>query len=347
MLPIIDPNSPDDSENPVEATNAWEITPFGERVGENAERPMSGLTRNALTQLQVNLGKLCNQACTHCHVDAGPTKRRENMSAAVADRIIELASQSPTLQSVDLTGGAPEMNPNFRRMVTAFRSAGLEVIDRCNLTILTQPGFEWVADFLAEQEVHVIASLPCYLEDNVDAQRGNGVFQQSIDGLRMLNARQYREPGSPRSLDLVFNPTSPSLPPDQASLEADYRRELKTRFDIEFGHLLTITNIPIRRYAQFLRRKGQLDEYMRLLHDHFNTAAVSQVMCRHLVSISWDGRIYDCDFNQMIDLAKDSQTVWSIDSLDTYIGRRIDVDNHCYGCTAGTGSSCGGALLSS
>ncbi|MEM9364615.1 MAG: arsenosugar biosynthesis radical SAM (seleno)protein ArsS [Planctomycetota bacterium] len=315
------------------------------------------MVRSRLQQLQINLGKLCNQTCTHCHVDAGPTKKRENMGADVVDRILELSSHARAdnqdeksrvvaIDTVDLTGGAPEMNPHFRRLATTFRDWGVRVIDRCNLTILTEPGYDWVADFLADQEIDVVASLPCYLEDNVDGQRGRGVFQRSITGLRELNARGFAGPGSPRRLDLVFNPTGPSLPPDQRKLEADYREYLWNNFGIEFGNLLTITNIPIRRYASFLRKRGQLDSYVGMLADNHNEAAVDNLMCRTMVSVSWDGRLYDCDFNQMIDWVDDQPTLWTIDQWSEWCDRPVAVANHCYGCTAGSGSSCGGAIVS-
>ncbi|WDQ18869.1 arsenosugar biosynthesis radical SAM (seleno)protein ArsS [Rhodopirellula sp. P2] len=303
------------------------------------------LWRNQLNQLQINLGKLCNQTCTHCHVDAGPTKKRENMDDRTADRLLELVASCPAITTVDLTGGAPEMNPNFRRLAETFRAAGLRVIDRCNLTILSEPGYEWVADFLAANEIDVVASLPCYLEDNVDGQRGGGVFGRSIDGLLRLNELGYRRDSDTHRLDLVYNPTGPSLPPDQAQLEADYRRELSARYGIEFGNLLTITNIPIRRYAQYLQKRGWLDDYLRLLSENFNAKATDEVMCRSLVSVSWDGQIYDCDFNQMIDLSQCPRTVWSIESLDELVDQPIALADHCYGCTAGAGSGCGGALL--
>lgn len=318
--------------------------PFATRI----RRDGVGLRRERVEQLQINVGKLCNQTCTHCHVDAGPTKVRENMAGDTADRILELALKSSGLRTVDLTGGAPEMNPHFRRLVTAFRERGLSVIDRCNLTILTQPGYESTAKFLADQGVDVVASLPCYLEDNVDGQRGDGVFGRSITGLRMLNELGYRGPGSDRHLDLVYNPTSPSLPPDQSKLESDYRRELFRRYGIEFRRLLTITNIPIRRYAQHLRKRGQFETYLKLLADNHNPAAADHVMCRSLISISWDGQIFDCDFNQMIDLhPRPAATVWTIDSLDELADRDITTGDHCYGCTAGCGSGCGGSLLDS
>ena len=332
LLPVIDAGLP-----------IGIVEPFSQRVRRDAEP----LVRGSLTDLQINLGKLCNQTCTHCHVEAGPTKTRENMDGAVAERILELAGDCSSLRTVDLTGGAPEMNPHFRRLVEAFRQRGLRVIDRSNLTILMEPGFEWLAGFLAEQEVDVVASLPCYLEENVDLQRGSGVFKKSVDGLRRLNELGYAR-HERLNLDLVYNPTGPSLPPDQTQLEIDYKRELKRRYDIEFNHLLAITNIPIKRYARFLLKQGKLEDYMTLLAGHFNSEAARSVMCRSLLSIGWDGSIYDCDFNQMLQLPAgggDLQTVWSIDSFDSFVQQRIAVADHCYGCTAGAGSSCGGVLI--
>ncbi len=334
LLPVIDAGLP-----------TGVVEPFGRRVSQSA----SPLVRHTLTELQINLGKLCNQTCTHCHVDAGPTKKRENMDARTADRIIELSETCESISTVDLTGGAPEMNPHFRRMVETFRGRDLRVIDRCNLTILSEPGFDWVAQFLADHQVDVVASLPCYLEDNVDGQRGSGVFGRSIDGLSKLNQLGYGRKDSPLRLDLVFNPTGPSLPPNQSALEADYKRELKSRYDIEFNHLLAITNIPIRRYATYLNKRGQLSDYMSLLADNFNPVAAEQVMCRSLLSIGWDGEIFDCDFNQMINMpvGSEKQTLWTIDSLQTFVNRPIAIADHCYGCTAGAGSSCAGAVVAS
>lgn len=335
LLPIIDAGLP-----------TGVIEPFADRIAQQT----GDFSRRALTELQINLGKLCNQTCTHCHVEAGPTKKRENMSEAIARRIVELADDCESIETVDLTGGAPEMNPHFRYLVSEFRKRGARVIDRCNLTILSQPGFEWVADFLADNRVDVVASLPCYLEDNVDGQRGDGVFGRSIDGLLRLNELGYGRPGTGLRLDLVFNPTGPSLPPSQSELEQEYHRELKSRYEIEFDHLLTITNIPIKRYSKYLEKKGKLEDYMRLLSDHFNPDAVSAVMCRSLLSIGWDGAIYDCDFNQMLEMPAGSeslQTVFTVDSLDQYVGRKIAAADHCYGCTAGAGSSCSGAVVNS
>ncbi|MFG0263314.1 MAG: arsenosugar biosynthesis radical SAM (seleno)protein ArsS [Novipirellula sp. JB048] len=333
LLPIIDAGLP-----------LGIVEPFAKRLAASNQT----LVRHSLTELQVNLGKLCNQACTHCHVEAGPTRVRENMDRRTARRVLELAAQCDTLRTVDLTGGAPEMNPHFRELVVAFRQRGLRVIDRCNLTILSEPGYGWVADFLAENQVDVVASLPCYLQENVDRQRGRGVFDRSIDALEQLNRRGYGVDGSGLRLDLVYNPTGPSLPPDQSQLEQDYKRELLERFSIRFNHLLAITNIPIKRYAAYLQKAGKFEAYMRLLAEHFNHAAVDRVMCRSLLSIGWDGAIFDCDFNQMLELAPAAlqpPTIWSIDSFAEFVSRKITVGDHCYGCTAGAGSSCGGAIV--
>ncbi len=336
LLPVIDAGLP-----------TGVVEPFSQRVSKDG-RP---LVRHALTDLQVNLGKLCNQTCTHCHVEAGPTKTRQNMNAETADRVMELALGCDSLETIDLTGGAPEMNPSFRKLVDTFRQRGLRVIDRCNLTILSEPGYEWVAQFLADHQVDVVASLPCYLEDNVDGQRGKGVFGSSIDALLRLNELGYGRDGSSLRLDLVFNPTGPSLPPDQQKLEADYHRELRSRYQIEFDHLLTITNIPIKRYARFLLKQGELNDYMRLLADNYNPVAADRVMCRSLLSIGWDGAIFDCDFNQMLNMPVgvkgDQPTVWSVDSLESFKNQPIAVADHCYGCTAGAGSSCAGAVVTS
>ena len=332
LLPVIDAGLP-----------TGIVEPFGKRTqGEGVP-----LVRHQLTELQINLGKLCNQTCTHCHVEAGPTKKRENMDAKTAERILDLAANCDSLTTVDLTGGAPELNPNFRKMATTFRERGLRVIDRCNLTILSEPGHEDLADFLAQQQVDVVASLPCYLEDNVDGQRGSGVFGRSISGLQKLNQLGYGKADSGLRLDLVFNPTGPSLPPDQVSLEDEYKRELKKRYDIEFNHLLAITNIPIKRYAKYLLKKGVLDDYMRLLADNFNSNAAKNVMCRSLVSISWDGTLYDCDFNQMLEMPISGSKPKHLDDItswDEFVNRPISIADHCYGCTAGAGSSCSGTV---
>jgi radical SAM/Cys-rich protein len=311
------------------------------------------LTREAVTTLQVNVGRLCNLACHHCHVDAGP-RRTEIMPEHVVDRLIALLDLNPTIAVVDLTGGAPEMNPGFRRLVIEARRRNLRVIDRCNLTILLEAGYTDLPEFLAAQDVHLIASLPCYTAANVDRQRGLGVFDGSIEALKRLNALGYGRENSARRLDLVYNPLGASLPPSQGALEAQYREELGRLFAIEFHQLLTITNMPIKRFATQLAQTGQTDAYMSLLVNHFNPATVPGVMCRSLVSVGWDGQLHDCDFNQMLDIplgASDKaggstgvRTIWDIDTFDRLAGTRIATGQHCYGCTAGAGSSCSGAL---
>lgn len=334
LLPVIDSGLP-----------TGMVEPFSDRV----RREGGPLVRHSLTDLQLNLGKLCNQTCTHCHVDAGPTRKRENMEAATAARIVELGIACESLATIDLTGGAPELNASFRQLVTTFRQRGLRVIDRCNLTILSEPGFEWLGEFLAANRVEVVASLPCYLQDNVDGQRGSGVFGRSIAGLQELNSLGYARDDSGLRLDLVFNPTGPSLPPDQAALEADYKRELSDRYQIQFNRLLAITNLPIKRYANFLMKRGKLADYMHLLAENYNPIASRHVMCRSLVSVGWDGSIYDCDFNQMLELpisGDPQKNIWTIDSFDEFVNKPITVADHCYGCTAGAGSSCGGAVIS-
>ncbi|GIW42737.1 MAG: radical SAM/Cys-rich domain protein [Candidatus Binatia bacterium] len=307
------------------------------------------LVRGRVRTLQVNLGKLCNMACQHCHVEAGP-KRTEIMPRSVAERVVELVAASPGIETVDLTGGAPELNPNFRWLVRQCRGLGREVIDRCNLTVLFEAGMEDLAEFLAAHEVHVIASLPCYSAENVEKQRGHGAFAKSIAALKILNALGYGRTNSRLRLDLVYNPVGASLPPPQKRLEAKYKEELAKLFGIEFHNLLTITNMPIQRFARWLERAGQYDAYMQLLADHFNPATLSSVMCRSLLSVGWDGRLYDCDFNQMLEIEIGAacrggvRTVWDISSTDELEGRAIATREHCFGCTAGAGSSCGGAL---
>ena len=319
------------------------MPPFADR----AKNESIEMVRHSLSDLQINLGKLCNQACTHCHVEAGPTKTRENMNQETAQRVMDLAGECSTIQTVDLTGGAPELNPNFRKMVEFFRSSDVRVIDRCNLTVLFEPEMDWLPDFLQQQKVDVVASLPCYLEENVDLQRGSGVFRKSIEGLQLLNSLGYGQPGSDLRLDLVFNPNGASLPPDQATLQSAYQQELLKRYDIVFNQLLTITNLPVKRFAKFLDKRGQLEDYFQLLEQNFNPRAAQQVMCKSLISISWDGKLYDCDFNQMLGLSSQGvapPTIWEIDKLENLVGASICVADHCYACTAGAGSSCGGAI---
>ena len=303
------------------------------------------LRRGPVTTLQVNVGRVCNQACHHCHVEAGPT-RTEAMDSETAARIVTLLSAEAGIEVLDLTGGAPELNPHFRDLVLCGRQAGLRVLDRCNLTILEEPGQEDMAEFLAANRVEIVASLPCYLQENVDRQRGRGVYARSVSVLQRLNELGYGLPGTGLTLNLVFNPGGASLPPSQAELEASYRAELRSRFAIEFSNLLTLTNMPIRRFAEYLHRTDQHSAYLALLVNHFNPATVPELMCRSLLSISYDGRLYDCDFNQMLALPLDSEarTIWDLSSFQDLQGLPIASGYHCLGCTAGAGSSCGGAL---
>ena len=303
------------------------------------------LRRAPTTTLQVNVGKLCNQACHHCHVEAGP-KRTEIMHRAVAERVIALLAASPSVVTVDLTGGAPELNPHFRWLVDEARRLGRRVIDRCNLTVLFETGQSDLAEFLAERDVEIVASLPCYSAKNVDEQRGRGVFDTSIAGLRRLNALGYGTGGA-RVLNLVYNPNGAFLPPAQGALEARYKAELAEHFGITFDRLFTITNLPIARYADYLDERGAYDEYMTLLVTHLNPQAVPGVMCRSTVSIGWEGTIYDCDFNQMLELPAAGATRRSAFELESLAleGSAIATGAHCFGCTAGAGSSCGGSLI--
>ena len=302
------------------------------------------LTRASVQTVQVNVGKVCNQACHHCHVDAGP-KRTESMTRETAERVLNLLQKTPEAKTVDITGGAPELNPNFRTLVANSRLFNKRVIDRCNLTILLEPGFADLPEFLCTHQVDVIASLPCYTAENVDKQRGRGVFDRSIRALQLLNRLGYAQPGSGLNLDLVFNPGGASLPPPQHLLELQYKQHLRNEFGIEFGRLLTITNMPIHRFADQLVRIGKRNEYSKLLENNFNPATIQHVMCRNLISVSWDGYLYDCDFNQMLEMHTVGRpTIWDIDSFGVVAGKAIRVAHHCFGCTAGAGSSCGGQL---
>jgi radical SAM/Cys-rich protein len=304
------------------------------------------IRRSQLQTLQVNLGYRCNQSCVHCHVNAGP-HRTEAMDGDTIDLILTFLAQR-RVSTLDVTGGAPELNRNFRRLVTAARGMGVKVMDRCNLTVLEQSGQEDLAKFLAEQRVEVVASLPCYLEDNVDRQRGQGVFEGSILGLRRLNTLGYGNEQTGLILNLVYNPQGPSLPPNQAALEADYKRVLGQRYGIIFNRLYTLANMPIQRFGSMLISKGQFDDYLALLrHSHLD-ANLPSVMCRSLISVDYRGYVYDCDFNQMLDLplARLGQERVHLSQLlgDDLIDNVIQVAGHCFGCTAGQGSSCGGAL---
>ena len=310
-----------------------------------AARGFAALRRGPVTTLQLNVGKRCNLACHHCHVGAGP-KRTESIGEEVATRVLELLERNPQVEVLDLTGGAPELSEHFRVLVTRARALGRRVIDRCNLTVLFEPGQEDTAAFLARNEVEIVASLPCYSQDNVDRQRGRGVFEASIEALGQLNRLGYGLAGSRLRLDLVYNPLGPSLPPSQETLEAQYRRELRERHGIEFHRLLTITNMPIERFAHDLERDGRRAEYLSLLVDHFNPATLPGLMCRSLLSVGHDGRIYDCDFNQMLGIGPSgpARTIFDLDDLCVLTEQPIATGSHCFGCTAGAGSSCGGSL---
>lgn len=310
------------------------------------------LQRQRLTTLQVNLGYRCNQSCVHCHVNAGPN-RTEMMDGETLALISEVL-KARAIETLDLTGGAPELHQDFRRLVSEARALGVRVIDRCNLTVLFEPGQECLSQFLAKNQVEVVASLPCYSMANVDKQRGNGVFDKSIAALQQLNALGYGQPGSGLILNLVYNPQGPSLPPDQVKLLADYKHELFTHFDIVFNDLFALTNMPIQRFGSMLISKGKFNSYMRLLQDNFVEANLAHVMCRNLISVDWQGFLYDCDFNQQLGLSlptngdapdRPSARLHLRDLLCTDpSGHSIRVAEHCYGCTAGQGSSCGGAL---
>jgi radical SAM/Cys-rich protein len=324
---------------------------FADTVSERCARP---LLRARVTTLQVNVGLRCDLACHHCHVEAGP-QRTETMAPRTADRVLALLAANPEIATLDLTGGAPELQNEFRRLVRGAHALGRHVIDRCNLTVFDAPGQQETPEFLARHGVQTIASLPCYTRENVEQQRGRGVFARSIAALQRLNALGYGQAGSPLALDvsaselrldLVYNPLGPSLPPPQAELEDRYRAELRELFGIEFHRLLTITNMPIKRFAHRLAREGRAAEYQSLLVNHFNPDTVPELMCRHLVSVSWDGRLFDCDFNQMLQIpaAAKPETVWEIDDFATLAGEAIATGPHCFGCTAGSGSSCSGAL---
>ncbi len=310
------------------------------------EWPFPSVARKKMEVLQVNLGYRCNLQCLHCHVDASP-KRTEMMERNVIDDIIRFLERSG-IKALDLTGGAPEMNRHFRYLVGRARALEVNVIDRCNLTILEETGYEEMAGFLAENRVDVVASLPCYLEDNVDKQRGRGTFSASIKGLRRLNALGYGKAESGLVLNLVYNPQGPVLPPPQVALESDYKKYLKENFGVEFNQLFTLTNMPINRFGSMLVSKGEFDGYMQLLNDAYRPENMENLMCRNQLSVDWQGFVYDCDFNQMLDLPlqRSGKNSWHISELTTDMleGQPVVVKGHCYGCTAGQGSSCGGAL---
>ena len=317
---------------------------FDDKLAEHGLQPLRAAR---VTTLQVNVGKLCNQACRHCHVDAGPhqTGAEVNMDRATIDRVVEVL-QGGGFDLLDLTGGAPELNPNFRHLVEQARALGVRVMDRCNLSVLFEPGQEGLAGFLAEHRVEITASLPFYHRDRTDRQRGTGVFDKSIEGLRLLNGLGYGS-GDGHVLNLVYNPVGAYLPADQHELEADYRHELDRLFDVRFDHLFCITNMPIARFSRWLRESGNEEGYLQTLLAAFNPSALPGVMCRDLVSIGPDGAIYDCDFNQMVGLRVEPdapQNLWDFDR-DALSRRQVVTGEHCLGCTAGAGSSCGGETV--
>lgn len=304
------------------------------------------VSRGRLETLQVNLGFRCNLSCVHCHVNAGP-KRKEEMDRRTADDVLSFLQQHK-LKRLDLTGGAPELNANFRYLVKQARQLGVHVIDRSNLVILLEQGQQDLADFLAQQQVEIVASLPCYLQENVDQQRGKGSYASSIDALIKLNRLGYGMPESGLMLNLVYNPIGPTLPPSQAPLEAEYKKQLLEGYGIHFNQLLTITNMPIQRFGSYLQSKGEFNSYLQLLRDAYRPYNLENVMCRTLLSVDWRGYLYDCDFNQMLKIHLKTENsvrprlrdLFEADLTDL----PIQVAEHCYGCTAGQGSSCGGAL---
>ena len=314
-----------------------------ERLGNTS---FPDIARHRVSTLQVNLGYKCNQTCVHCHVNAGPT-RTEMMDRATIDQVLAYL-KARSIDTLDLTGGAPELNADFRYLVASARALGVTVMDRCNLTILTELGHEDLAQFLADHEVELVASLPCYTEELVDRQRGKGVYERSITGIRMLNALGYADPSSTLMLNLVYNPQGPSLPPAQAGLEADYKRILGESFGIRFNKLFTLANMPIQRFGSMLISKGKFNEYMTLLRQAHREQNLDDVMCRSMVSVDYQGFLYDCDFNQMLGLplkveGRGRTHIGDVLAPDL-AGNPIVVREHCYGCTAGQGSSCGGAL---
>lgn len=317
------------------------MQPFAEKIADHG----GTLRRRRLETLQVNLGRYCNLACIHCHVEAGPT-RKEMMSRANIDAVLSFLGGS-NIPTLDITGGAPELHPDFDYLVESARGFGRQVMDRCNLTVIFEPGKDYLPEFFRRHQVEIVASLPCYSIENVDKQRGKGTFDASIRALQILNDLGYGQPDGGLRLNLVYNPVGPHLPPPQAKLEADYKRILFDNFAIQFNQLFCLTNMPITRYATHLKLRHEYDGYMGLLANNFNGATLDQVMCRDLISVGWDGGIYDCDFNQMLDLpARHGGERLHISTLSLdRLGAPIALGDHCYACTAGAGSSCGGSLV--
>lgn len=297
----------------------------------------------SLNTFQINVGRWCNQTCKHCHVDASPI-RKESMDRKTAEACIHLLSTLPSIKIVDITGGAPEGNPNFRYLVEESKKLGKHIIDRCNLTILEEPGFEYLYDFLLEHEVEVIASLPHFAKSRTDIQRGQGVFDKSILALKKLNSIGY---GTKLPLNLVYNPSGLFLAPMQSQLEREYKEILLSQYDIKFNNLYCMNNIPINRFLNSLEKTGKYDEYMTLLCNSFNLSTLEGLMCRHQISIGYDGKLYDCDFNQMLELTIHGTSHIDEFNYDAFMNREIITGNHCFGCTAGSGSSCGGEIANS
>lgn len=317
----------------------YKFESFAEKVG-NPIQPRS------VEVFQLNIGKLCNQTCGHCHVDAGPDRKEENMGRATLEKCLEIITKYK-IPTVDITGGAPEMNPHFRWFVEECSAVGAQVIDRCNLTIIkANPSYADLPQFLAKNKVHIVSSLPYFTKSRTDSQRGDGVFEDSIAALKMLNEVGYGIEGSGLQMDLVFNPSGAFLPGDQASLQDEFKRQLKRRYDIEFNNLFAITNLPVSRFLDYLLESGNYESYMTELVEAYNPNTIDGLMCRNTISVSWDGYIYDCDFNQMLDLkvAANSQHLDDFD-MEALIKRDIVLNQHCYGCTAGAGSSCGGEIV--
>jgi radical SAM/Cys-rich protein len=323
--------------------NNFVFVPFKQKLQQSNLYP---LKPTGIQIFQVNIGKMCNQTCKHCHVDAGPD-RKEIMARETMQQCIDVLNKNPQLKIIDITGGAPELNPNFRWFVDEIRKLNRHVIVRCNLTIiLANKKYSFLPEFYKQNNIEVISSLPFYAKDRTDRQRGNGVFEDSIKALQMLNNVGYGKEGTGLILNLVYNPAGAFLPPAQSSLEKEYKQELKGKFEIEFNSLFTITNMPINRYLDYLIKSGNYDAYMEKLVNAYNPAATANVMCRNMISVGWDGYLYDCDFNQMLELRVNGNSIhineFQIEELNE---RNIKTGQHCYGCTAGSGSSCGGAVI--
>lgn len=317
---------------------------FAEKI---ADAGYGSLRPAGVEIFQLNIGKLCNQTCAHCHVDAGPDKKTENMDRATLERCLEIIKTLPSVHTVDITGGAPEMNPHFRWFVEEVSKLGKKVMDRCNLTIImANPKYHDLPEFFAKHKVHVVSSLPYFSKKRTDSQRGDGVFEDSIAALQKLNEVGYGIEGTDLQLDLVYNPSGAFLPASQETLQAEFKRQLKRKFDIDFNMLFAITNLPVSRFLDYLLESGNYEEYMEKLVEAYNPATIDGLMCRNTISVSWDGYIYDCDFNQMLDLkvASPIQHINDFD-IDQLNDRDIVLNQHCYGCTAGAGSSCGGEIV--